>query len=48
VGVLSTVTLLQVDSAEVLTDLLADPEVSPHLRRLEGAATVAVRAGCQC
>jgi hypothetical protein len=44
-GVLSAVTLLQVESAEVLTDLLADPEVSPHLRRLEGAATVAVVQG---
>ncbi len=38
-------TLLQVESAEVLTDVLADPEVSPHLRRLEGAATVAVVQG---
>jgi len=44
-GVLAAVTLLQVDSAAVLTNLLADPEVSPHLRRLEGAATVAVVQG---
>jgi hypothetical protein len=44
-GVLAAVTLLQVESAAVLTDLLADPEVSPHLRRLEGAATVAVVQG---
>src|SRR6266566_1959832 len=40
-GVLSALTLLQVESAEVLADLLADPEVAPHVRRLEGAATVA-------
>jgi len=40
-GVLSAVTLLQVESAEVL----ADPEVSPHVRRLEEAATVAVVQG---
>jgi Helicase conserved C-terminal domain len=44
-GVLSAVTLLQVESAEVLVDLLADPEVGPYLRRLEGAATVAVVQG---
>ncbi len=44
-GVLSAVTLLQVESAEVLADLLADPEVSPHVRRLEEAATVAVVQG---
>jgi hypothetical protein len=44
-GVLAAVTLLQVESAEVLADLLADPEVGPHVRRLEGAATVAVVHG---
>ena len=42
---LATVTLLQVESAEVLTELLADPDVGPHVRRLEGAATVAVVQG---
>ena len=44
-GALTAVTLLQVESAAVLTELLADPEVSPHLRGLEGAATVAVVQG---
>ena len=34
-----------ISMAEVLVDLLADPEVSPHVRRLEGAATVAVVQG---
>jgi hypothetical protein len=49
-GVLAAVTLLQVESREVLADLLADPEVGPQLRRLEGAATVAVvqGAGVEC
>jgi hypothetical protein len=44
-GVLATVTLLQVESAEVLADLLADPDVGPYVRGLEGAATVAVVQG---
>jgi hypothetical protein len=44
-GVLAAVTLLQVESAEALNDLLADPEVGPHVRRLEGAATVAIVQG---
>jgi len=44
-GVLAAVTLLQVESPEVLADLLADPEVGPHIRRLDGAATVAVVPG---
>jgi hypothetical protein len=39
------VTLLQVESAAVLAELLADPELSPHLRRLDGATTVAVVQG---
>src|SRR5205823_1576835 len=38
-GVLAAVTLLQVESPEVLADLLADPEVGPYVRHLEGAAT---------
>ena len=38
-GVLAAVTLLQVETTEVLADLLADPEVGPHIRRLDGAAT---------
>jgi len=41
-GALAAVTLLQVETAEVLADLLADPEARPYVRRLEGAATVAV------
>jgi hypothetical protein len=41
-GALAEVTLLQVENAEVLADLLSDPEVRPHVRRLEGATTVAV------
>ena len=49
-GVLAAVTLLQVETTEVLADLLADPEVRPYVRRLQGAATVAVvqSAGVEC
>jgi hypothetical protein len=41
-GALAAVTLLQVESADVLTDLLADPELRPYVRRLDGAAAVAL------
>jgi hypothetical protein len=39
------VTLPQVETVEVLADLLADPELGSHMHRLEGAATVAVVQG---
>ncbi|HZS00363.1 MAG TPA: helicase-associated domain-containing protein [Chloroflexota bacterium] len=41
-GALLPVTLLQVERAEVLDALLADPAVAPDLQRLPGAATLAV------
>jgi hypothetical protein len=41
-GAMSNVTLLQVESAELLSELLADPEVRPHVRRLDGATTLAL------
>lgn len=41
-GQLAAVTLLEVESAEILADLLADRELSPHLQRLNGALSTAV------
>lgn len=41
-GALLPVTLLQVERAELLDALLADPALAPDLQRLPGAATLAV------
>jgi hypothetical protein len=41
-GALVEATLLQVGSAEILADLLADPEIGPNLQALPGAATFAL------
>lgn len=41
-GALATASLLQVESPEILAELLADPELRPHLTALSGAPTLAV------
>ena len=41
-GALVEATLLQVSSAEILNDLLANPEIGPYLQALPGAATLAL------
>jgi hypothetical protein len=41
-GALFQSAMLQVDQPETLSDLLADPEVRPHLQRLPGVSTFAL------
>lgn len=44
-GALVTATLLQVQSSEILSSLLADPQIGPHLRPVPGSETLAVVRG---
>jgi len=40
-GILAQVTLLQVESAEIMRNLLADPQIKPYLHSVAGAETLA-------
>lgn len=41
-GSLSKVTLLQVESGEIMADLLADPEIAPYLQPIPGSPNLAI------